>query len=191
MLVGMPLLRIFDRMGCGGMVLSTSGRVLALNEGARRILGQMFHLTKAELDELNGSGRDVAKRLLSRGRTRIQLDNENWILIEREGQRPIIINAVPVPVLSDEGPHTVLVLIDLDDSPLPKQTTLERVFGLTPAEARLATLLARGATTSEAAEALGISVATVRTQLGSIFGKTHTHRQAELVILLARLSALP
>src|ERR1700712_3063210 len=108
MLVGMPLLRIFDRMGCGGMVLSTSGKVLALNDGARRILGQLFCLTEAALDELNGSGRDVVKQLLNRGRTRIQLGTENWNLIEREGQRPIIMNAVPVPVLSEDGPPTVL-----------------------------------------------------------------------------------
>jgi DNA-binding CsgD family transcriptional regulator len=51
--------------------------------------------------------------------------------------------------------------------------------------------LGGGAALAEAAEKLGVSVATVRTQLRSIFDKTHTHRQAELVILIARLSALP
>ena len=191
MLISLPLLRIFDRMGCGGIVLSTSGRVLALNEGARRILGQMFGLTEPALEELTGSGRDVVKKLLSRGRSRIQLDSENWILIEREDQRPLIMNALPLSVQSEDGPHTVLVLIDLDTHPLPTHTALERIFGLTPAEARLAILLARGATTTEVAATQGGSVATVRTQLASIFGKTHTRRQAELVILLARLSALP
>ena len=30
MLVGMPLLRVFDRMGCGGIILSTTGHVLAI-----------------------------------------------------------------------------------------------------------------------------------------------------------------
>ena len=119
MLIGLPLLRIFDRMGCGGIVLSTNGRVLAPNEGARRILGEMFSLTELALDELTGAGRDVVKKLLNRGRSRIQFDSENWILIQREGQRPLIMNAVPLPVLSEDGPHTVLVLLDLDANPLP------------------------------------------------------------------------
>ena len=191
MLVVLPLLRILDRIGCGGIVLSTHGHVLVLNDRARRILGQMFCLTESALDELNGSGRDIVKKLLSRSRSRIQLDSENWILIEREDQRPLIMNAVPVPVLSEDAPHTVLVLIDLDVNPLPTHTALERIFGLTQAEARLAILMARGATVTEIAATQGISVATVRAQLASIFGKTHTRRQAELVILLARLSALP
>ena len=191
MLVGLPLLRVLDRMGCGGLVLATDGQVLAINDGARRILRETFSLRDADLDELHGSGREYVKRLLSYGQTRIQLDSENWILIEREDEPPLIMNAVPVPVLSEGGPHTVLILIDLATQPQPNRSALERIYGLTPAEARLAVRLGSGATLSEAAEALGISIATVRTQLRSIFDKTHTHRQAELVILIARLSALP
>lgn len=197
MLIGMPLLRVFDRMSCGGIILSTSGRVLTINTKAQQILQEMFCLSSSELEALyapedqDNSGREVIKRLLSRGRTRIRLDSENWILIEREGQRPLIMNAIPVPALSEDGPHTVLLLIDLAATPLPQPAVLEQIFRLTPAEARLALLLAGGATTAEAAAALGVSVATTRTQLAAIFAKTHTRRQAELVMLISRLSALP
>ena len=197
MLVGMPLLRVFNRMGCGGIILSTRGRVLAINTAAQQILQEMFCLDGQALqvlhapEEQGNSGREIIKKLLSRGRTRIKLDSENWILIEREGQRPLIMNAVPVPTLGEDAPHTVLLLIDLDATPLPQAGVLEQVFRLTPAEARLALLLADGATTTEAAATLGVSVATTRTQLAAIFAKTHTRRQAELVMLLSRLSALP
>jgi DNA-binding CsgD family transcriptional regulator len=191
MLVGLPLLRVLDRMGCGGLVLATDGQVLAINDGAQCILKEVFSLADRDLDELHGSGREYVKRLLAYGKTRIQLDSENWILIEREDKPPLIMNAVPVPALSEGGPHTVLILIDLASHPQPNHATLERIYKLTPAEAKLAVLLSGGAAIAEAAEAIGISVATARTQLKAVFDKTHTHRQAELVILIARLSALP
>ena len=191
MLVGMPLLRVFDRMGCGGIILSTTGHVLATNASARLILQQMFELDETTVAALNGSGREIIKRLLGLGQTRICLDSENWILIERFGQRPLIMNCVPVPVLSEDGPHTVLLLIDLDVAPLPSTSCLEQIFSLTPAEARLALLLVGSKTLAEVAEMLHLSIATVRTQLRAVFEKTHTHRQAELVVLVSRLAALP
>lgn len=191
MLVGMPLLRVFDRMGCGGIILSTTGYVLAINACARLILQQLFELDEAAVAALNGSGREIIKQLLNYGRTRISLESENWILIERLGQRPLIMNCVPVPVLSDDGPHSVLLLIDLDATPLPSTSCLEQIFGLTPAEARLTLLLVDGKTLDEIAHLRHLSVATVRTQLKAVFEKTHTHRQAELVVLVSRVAALP
>jgi len=56
---------------------------------------------------------------------------------------------------------------------------------LTPAEARIALGIARGDALAAIAKAHGISIATVRTQLKSVFAKTGTHRQAQLVALLA------
>src|SRR4051812_30447849 len=112
MLVGTPLLRVLDRMGCGGMVLGTDGQVLAINDGAQRILQEMFCLTEPELDGLRGSGRDLVKQLLSRGKTRIELDSENWILIARAGKRPLIMHATPVAKVREGEAHTVLILID-------------------------------------------------------------------------------
>ena len=191
MLVGMPLLQVLDRLGCGGIILSTGGQVLAINIGAQRILQETFGLSDPEVEALDGEGREFVKRLLRRGRSRIHVDSESWILVEREGRRPLIMNAAPVPVLDEEGPHTVLMLLDLDATPQANRLALERIFHLTPTESRVATMLAGGATLAEAAEAQGVSVATVRTQLKAIFAKTHTHRQAELVMLISRLSALP
>jgi DNA-binding CsgD family transcriptional regulator len=57
-------------------------------------------------------------------------------------------------------------------------------FKLTPAESRIALGIARGEALADIAHAHGISVNTARTQLRSIFSKTHTHRQAELAVLL-------
>jgi DNA-binding CsgD family transcriptional regulator len=66
---------------------------------------------------------------------------------------------------------------------------LRRHFGLTPAEARLALHLVAGETLRSAEVKLSISYETARTCLKSIFKKTGTCRQAELVIVI--LTALP
>ena len=64
---------------------------------------------------------------------------------------------------------------------------LVQLFGLTPAEALLASELARGFSLDEAARHLGISRNTARVHLQAIFTKTRTTRQAELLQLCARL----
>ncbi|MBV8465087.1 MAG: hypothetical protein JO218_03985 [Burkholderiales bacterium] len=69
-----------------------------------------------------------------------------------------------------------------DSQPLDVLTAL---YGLSPAECRLSSLLLEGCTLTEAAERLEVQVSTVRTQLKSIFWKTGTHRQGELMKLLS------
>jgi DNA-binding CsgD family transcriptional regulator len=65
---------------------------------------------------------------------------------------------------------------------------LQQMFALTPAEARVALALLDGSSPREAADQLGVRYQTVRNQLQSLYQKTMTSRQAELVLLLARLS---
>lgn len=61
---------------------------------------------------------------------------------------------------------------------------LNRLYGLTRAEARLATALANGHSMEKIAEQFGVSKHTVRSQLKSCFRKTGTSRQTELVKLM-------
>ena len=58
---------------------------------------------------------------------------------------------------------------------------LAKAFRFTPAEGKLACIVARGASTQLAARELKISLATVRNQLKSLIAKTDTHRQSQLV----------
>ena len=59
----------------------------------------------------------------------------------------------------------------------------EQLYRLTPAEAKLAKALAAGQSLSEAAEELSVGQSTLRSHLKSIFVKTQTKRQSELVRL--------
>lgn len=65
-----------------------------------------------------------------------------------------------------------------------------RRLGLTAAEARLAAKLVQGLQIADAAESLGISTHTARTQLKSIFAKTGARRQSELLHLLTDVSRI-
>jgi DNA-binding CsgD family transcriptional regulator len=55
-------------------------------------------------------------------------------------------------------------------------------FNLAHAEARLVVHLVQGASLKSSAEALGVKYETARSHLKSVFLKTGTHRQAELVL---------
>jgi DNA-binding CsgD family transcriptional regulator len=70
---------------------------------------------------------------------------------------------------------------------LPCEVLLARFFALTPAEARLARCLLKGDTLKEAATVLKIKPLTAQNQLSSLFRKTDTRRQVQLVALLVRV----
>lgn len=88
-----------------------------------------------------------------------------------------------------EGATTGVLLFD----PSKKRTTAVKLFatsyGLTKSEAQLALELAQGVSPEEFASENNISINTVRTHLRSLFAKTETARQAELVSLLLRVTA--
>ncbi|NJL08424.1 MAG: helix-turn-helix transcriptional regulator, partial [Methylacidiphilales bacterium] len=67
----------------------------------------------------------------------------------------------------------------------------ERAVDLTPAEARVARALIEGQSVTDFARTVGLSPETTRTQLKSVFAKTGTRRQIELVALLAGKGLLP
>ena len=59
--------------------------------------------------------------------------------------------------------------------------TLQRLYGLSPAEAELAAGLASGLSLAEFAEETERSVETARKTLKRVFAKTETGRQGELI----------
>jgi DNA-binding CsgD family transcriptional regulator len=85
-------------------------------------------------------------------------------------------------------------MLFINDPERPNNPTAERLqkgFGLTRTEAAVAMEVLNGHGLQAAAAALGVAPVTVRTHLTAVFGKTGTHRQAELVrVLLQHASVL-
>jgi DNA-binding CsgD family transcriptional regulator len=112
------------------------------------------------------------------------------ILIRRAEKPPVILRTLPVPPAARSpflGACAIFTFTSLETKPQPDAALLAQAFGLTPAETRLAAMLADGSSLEIAADKLSIARETARNQLKSVFAKTGTHRQSQLVALLARL----
>ena len=85
-------------------------------------------------------------------------------------------------------PLVVLTIVSQHADMKPDPRLLSEMFELTPAETRLAVSLLDGGDLASIAADHRLSIETIRAQLKSLFSKTDTHRQAELISLLLRLS---
>ena len=108
---------------------------------------------------------------------------------------PLALRVAPIPRASSpffDAPRTALVCVtDLESEIRSPEDQLRALFGLTHAEARVATAIFDGLTMREASEMLGVALNTVRFQLARVYEKTGATRQAELVKLMMRLSSRP
>jgi DNA-binding CsgD family transcriptional regulator len=89
-----------------------------------------------------------------------------------------------VPWIGVGTPVAIVTVRDPDIDRRRQEVNLRRRFGLTAAEARLAAEILKGDGRAAAARRGGFSATTAKTHLSSIFEKTGTHRQAELIRLL-------
>jgi DNA-binding CsgD family transcriptional regulator len=64
---------------------------------------------------------------------------------------------------------------------------LRHTYGLTPAETEIANALLTGFSLEEIAQLRKVSIATVRSQMKGLMGKTDTQRQGDLIRLLSTL----
>jgi len=109
------------------------------------------------------------------------------------GKRPLAVTVSAQARPSGFGgltPGAFVRIIDPETMPTPLFAQLTKLWRLTPAEVRLVQVVVEnGFDLREAADRLGITYATVRTQLASVYAKTDTRGQPELMRLVTRLSA--
>jgi DNA-binding CsgD family transcriptional regulator len=174
------------------VAIDWNGFVVEANASAERLFDQDLRISFRRLILADLEARSAYERLLEQ--LRITSDRAvltvNPIVVRRKSRPPLIIKALPIdgaargPFL---GARALILLTELGPKEAPKEQLLIEAYGLSPAEARLAARLATGASLDDVADELGLARATVRNQLKAIFAKTDTHRQGELVALLARL----
>ncbi len=85
-----------------------------------------------------------------------------------------------------EWPRALVVLRDIATDWNVSLDVAVSVFGLTPAERRLAEFICRAGSLADFALAHDVSTHTARSQLRALFRKTGTTRQAELMLLLLK-----
>lgn len=188
------IIAIFESFGLPTAILDAAGVVLAASDTLANCapaieLNESRHLTfKSESTQVlfdatiahygrSGSAASAAR---------------SFALASTENHAAAIAHLLPL-----EHPTRVLLpdaAYLLSVSSLSGQTGLSTellgtLFNLTPAEARVAKFIIEGRTVAEAAGELMVKENTIRIHLKSIFAKTGTHRQADLINLLA--SPLP
>ncbi|MEZ5831484.1 MAG: LuxR C-terminal-related transcriptional regulator [Dongiaceae bacterium] len=115
------------------------------------------------------------------------------IVVIGEDQTPrISLNVLPLQRRGPAMPYdlvggSIMILAREFAPAMVSVETLRSAFGLSPAEARLVSLLASGTTLKQASQIIGVSYSTVMSQIKACFQKTGTHRQAELVALAVHL----
>lgn len=185
-----------NQLSVASIILDEQARLLSTNAVGRALLDSGEGLSLRE-GRLHIEGRDINKELQLALTTIIkaQMRGETSVIKALRVPRPagrsdlgLVIRPVPASQWS-EGQSSPSVAVFISDPDLQESTSrqiLGELFELTPAEANIATLLARGLSLAQVSVAQGISQHTARAQLKSIFAKTGVSRQAELVRLVLK-----
>ena len=185
-----------DQLSVATIILDEQGALLSTNAVARALLDQEDGLSQRG-ERLQIEGRDINRELqqsvetIARARQAGQTSVVRALRVPRSGDRSdlgLVIRPAPTSSRGEGGgsPCIAVFISDPDLHDSASQHSLADLFELTPAEANLALLLARGLTLAEVSEAQNISPHTARAQLKSIFAKTGVSRQAELVRLILK-----
>ncbi|MBS0332451.1 MAG: hypothetical protein JSS35_06760 [Proteobacteria bacterium] len=180
------------------MVTDAEGRVLHANPAAEALLAQRdaLFVTGGRLAGLTAEGTRKLHALIGRAASRdlAQRRGGAMALVAPARKLPLPITVAPVgrdaaPVLRQA--HALVCVSDPQAAGRLAPETLQAVFDLTPAEARVAAALYDGQPPREIAERLGVSFFTVRGHLARIYEKTGVNRQSELTRLLGAAGAFP
>ena len=115
------------------------------------------------------------------------------LLGDQNGDGQLLLNCFKLPKPAESGLKTARYMITLRDPnhyPSRQWLLFTQQFNLTPAEARLCRAFADGLTLNDYCEKWTVATSTARSQLHSVFEKTSTHRQCDLLRLIFLFSRI-
>ncbi len=181
-LLGQPSI-LFDDRGC----------VLSINGLAEQLVGAMIDVKSQTLAFGDPQSQSKFNAILATAATDALGPPQRSIAVVRDrlGRRHVVraIGLRGWARYAFTGARALLMFEAAPPSAGEAQSLVRVAFGLTAAESRLAVELSTGISVARAADNLGVTYETARSLLKTIFSKTDTHRQGELVVLLARCVA--
>jgi DNA-binding CsgD family transcriptional regulator len=189
-----PVADALDRLPLGMLVLDGNCQVLMENASAARVLAledgiEILSTGLAATDTReNTKLHELIKTALESTEGQ-SLSGTSFMQVSRpSGRQPFSVMvspllSAPAGALSSEA-VVACFISDPEAGQVPTLEALGQIYGLTPAEAEVAQLLAKGLSLDEIAADRGISLNTVRSHLKHIFSKTGTSRQGELLGLV-------
>jgi DNA-binding CsgD family transcriptional regulator len=194
-----------DRLASGVILFGARRAVHFANRAARRMLGEEDGLRLRQTPQgkvtLAADAQEVQREIDGALDTCLEpaaIDVPHFsraVLVGRpSGRAAYVLNLSALPVQNEfgGGPDRPLAIAFLADPAEPvrvDEAQLERLYGLTPAECRVAAGIAGGQTLEALAATLGVSENTVKSQLQSVYDKLGVHRQAQLAKLLLSLAS--
>jgi len=190
-LAGRTLADGLDRLAVGACVLDRRGLPLLVNRSARAVFdaGDGLRVTAHGLVPscaADGPGLRAAIRA-ALDPAGADLARASLLVRRPGGRRPYVVSVSPLAAPADvretspRDPAVVLLIADPEGSAQATADDLVRLFGMTPAEARVSVLLLQGRSVAEIQDALDITNNTARSHLKRIFAKTRTRGQADLI----------
>lgn len=185
---------VLDGMPIGVALLDAAERVLFLNRHARALVdaGDGLVLGRDGLAAAHPDEAAALRRLIAgacgTGCGRGLAPGGTLGVTRPSGRRALTVLVAPLRArpseLTSELPAAVVFIGDPERRVEGVGDLLRRLYGLTRAEARVATQLLEGRRTEELAEHLGITLLTARTHVKRVLAKVDVRSQAELVRVL-------
>lgn len=187
-----------DCLTTGLILLGERGRIVYTNHRADQLLaeGDGLKVAHGYLRAERSAEASALDHLISQAEATSNgkgFGSGGALNVSRRTKPPLQVWVSPLGNVSLDSitPTRVIVFVsDRSQASRPASNILSSLFRLTPAEIRVALLLSDGHTPKEISDLIGVSVNTLKTQIRSIYRKTGTSRQSELVRLLANFSVV-
>jgi DNA-binding CsgD family transcriptional regulator len=178
-----------NAMRLPAIALDQHGLVADVNAAADAVFDQNINIKDRRLFVRNPDARTLLKNAVDQLKELPRLDSLALepVIVPRMDKLPVIVRIWPFEGPPGQDVRALLTLNALGPRPGPSAAILAKTFRLTPSEAKVACIIARGAPPDIAARELKISRETARNQLKSVFAKTDRHPQSELVALLLQV----
>ena len=172
---------VLDLLPTGVVILDEQGSCVSMNRAAREALdpdGSALRFLRRNMLK-NGGADSTGAADPAAGPQVLSLPGH------APGQRSVAV-LWDIPDDKPEQQRKLAFIMDPDHARNTEidVAALERIYGLTMTEARVAALVAENNSVAEIAERMGSTAHTVRTHLRHIFEKTGTERQVDLVYRL-------
>jgi CheY-like chemotaxis protein/DNA-binding CsgD family transcriptional regulator len=181
-----------NRVAAGVFLIDEQRKVLFHNRRATELLSEADGISlsrdgllRGETPQQTHALRDVVDAAICRAVGGMRQATEAVALARGSGRRALFAVACPLG-RGPAGPGEPVVGLFVTDPERRLSAAAEAVahlYGLSPAETRLALALARGLRLDEIADEFGISRNTVSYTMKNVFRKTETDRQADLISL--------
>ena len=185
--------RLLGLVGLPAAVVGTGGgRLRAANDLFEALMPQVVREQRGRLRFVDTRADTLLDGALARLSPTAQLNATFSIPVPaREGRCPFVFHLVPVRGFALDvlpGSSLLLIVTPVSRPEVPSAAVIGGLFDLTPAEARVARAIAEGQSLRSLAAKTGVSEATLRVQLRSIFTKTGLNKQADLVAFLSGIT---